>query len=168
MASLINRVPPGLLSLLDIKASGQNPTILPDTLVPQLDVTDLYLNGFGEQASVLTAAITANGFWGVTAFDAGPGELIVLTSCVAYVDANLGAGTSLTYALVIADNTGVSAPYALIAPEVTGTVGGRPMTGSTRNWIIPPGYRIGAYATQGPYAVAPQVRIGGRFVRLKV
>lgn len=168
MPSVVNRVPPGLLSLLAIKASGQNPSMLGDALVPTIDVTSLYLNGFGESASVLTAAVTANGFWGVTAFDAGPGELIVLTSCVAYVDANLGAGTSITYALVIADNTGVSAPYALLAPEVTGTVGGRPMTGSTQAWIIPPGYRVGAYATQGPYAIAPQIRIGGRFVRLTV
>jgi hypothetical protein len=58
MAQLIQRSPLGLLSLLDSKAGGIAPNILSDTVIPTVDILDLY--GLGKrnavQASILAAA----------------------------------------------------------------------------------------------------------------
>ena len=43
MPSLIQRIPPGLLSFLGLKSTGQNPNNLSDTVVPVLDLEHLYL-----------------------------------------------------------------------------------------------------------------------------
>lgn len=43
MPSKVNRVPPGLLSYLDIKAQGRSPDTLPDTLQAVTDLTQFYL-----------------------------------------------------------------------------------------------------------------------------
>ena len=43
MPALIQRIPPGLLSFLGLKSTGQNPNVLADTVVPTLNLEHLYL-----------------------------------------------------------------------------------------------------------------------------
>ena len=43
MAGKILQVPQGLLSLLGLKEQGRNPDVLSDTVIPDIDLTDLWL-----------------------------------------------------------------------------------------------------------------------------
>lgn len=45
MPSRINKVPDGLLDLLDLKALGQNPSVFPDTVQPSIDLFPFYAAG---------------------------------------------------------------------------------------------------------------------------
>lgn len=60
MPSIINRIPPGLLSMLDIKAQGENPKFLSDTVTPGMEFLPFYeLQKYEAQVSsiIATAAV---------------------------------------------------------------------------------------------------------------
>lgn len=97
MPQLINRVPRGLLGLLDSKAAGQNPALLLDEVQGGVELTDLYaLNTRGtvSQASSLTAAgVTAGIFTSLIVPD---GEIWLVKAVTAHLSAPpLGAAATL-------------------------------------------------------------------------
>lgn len=62
MPSTINRVPPGLLSLLDIKAQGENPRFLSDVVGPVFQFRDLYELQKTEARASAIVSVSATGF----------------------------------------------------------------------------------------------------------
>jgi len=85
MPSVINRVPPGLLSVLDIKAQGENPRFLGDQVTPTLDFWPLYeLQKAVPKASAIVGAafglraeltVPANEYWHVLHMSGSPSAL---------------------------------------------------------------------------------------------
>jgi hypothetical protein len=97
MPQLINRVPQGLLGLLDSKASGHNPEELDDSVKATFEVRDLYalnLRGTNSQASTLTGlGVTVGAFSNLVV---PQGELWLLYSVTAHLSTPpLGAGATL-------------------------------------------------------------------------
>jgi len=138
----INRVPPGLLSLLDIKSMGQNPVGLAEDLRAQLDVTSLYVGAVATARQGQTNAFgvpglfpTATGF----SFVAQPGEILILERCVLVAAAVLGAGQSYRVRLAVSDSAGV---MTYVSPAASGGPGERPATSAERVLILQPGSQL--------------------------
>jgi len=123
MPSLINRVPPGLLSLLGIKALGQNPSVLGDLLQAHLDVTSLYLNAFADVTANTTTAFNSPGIQGPSGFTVPPGEMWVVTRAAGYTGANLPAATTVRCRMSVYDT--VSQRLQYVGPSTTATTGER-------------------------------------------
>ncbi len=101
MTQLINRVPRGLLGILDSKAAGQNPSLLLDEVQGGVDLTELYaLNTRAtvSQASTLTGlGLTAGVYANLIVPD---GELWLLKGLTAHLSAPpLGAAATLAGAV---------------------------------------------------------------------
>lgn len=166
MPSLINRVPPGLLSLLGIKSLGQNPQFLPDTVQVTLAMERLYVSGFAAREVSSTGAFASPGFK-ATSLAPNPGELMVLDGICGYSLAALGAGTTLKFKIVIADNAS-GTPTAVLSETASGTAGEIPSCGSDRLVVVPAGSVLGIHVDQLVVGVNPNVRLEARVIRLAV
>lgn len=123
MPSLINRVPPGLLSLLGIKALGQNPSVLGDLLQAHLDVTSLYLNAFADVTAATTTAFSSPGIQGPSGFTVPPGEMWVVTRACAYTSSALAAATAARVRMAVYDT--VQQRLQLVGEAASGIAGER-------------------------------------------
>jgi hypothetical protein len=165
--ALINRVPPGLLSLLDIKALGQNPSELSGVVAPTLDMLDFYLRSYSSLVTDFTAVINAIGFFPVTAFDTQPGEIVVLSGLGVIADSTLAAGTSVSWCPVIADGA-LGRIIAKIGEPASGTAGQQLTSGTNEIIILPPQTRIGVMVNTVTLGTAPRARFSARVLRLLI
>lgn len=99
MPSIINRVPTGLLSALDLKARGQNPHLLDDLVSPQIDLWPLYIAGREHAEQVVVAAPAAPWSGWVAALTVPEGEAwYVLRYNVGIDGTGPGAGDTVKFA----------------------------------------------------------------------
>lgn len=167
MPSLVNRVPPGLLSLLGIKAGGQNPAILPDTLQPTLELLELYVSGNAVDVDAATSLVVNNGVWAIGTPAPGPGEIYLVERMSVTIGANLAAGT--TYRVVPTISDAVTAGRVFpVGPEASATAGQRLSVGSWGGFVLPSGFRLGLFAAQVTLGTAVQMSVAARYVPLSI
>lgn len=166
MPSLVNRLPPGLLSLLGIKALGVNPSILPDELTPNLDVTALYLNGNAESVSGATNSVTADGVFTVAATLVPAGELWVVNSAALYSTAALAAGTTYTFSLGLWES--YNSRVVRTGPIVSATAGQRPYTAIDGPFILTPGDQLALFCQTYIAGTARAFVCSARITRLLI
>lgn len=134
MPQPINRVPPGLLSLLGIKSLGMNPAQLADELRGILDLTQLYTEAANETIFGTTPAVNAVGQFEFTNTGTrakpNPGELWVVRRVAVAPTAALGAGTTYNVQLCTIHST-YGQVTGMIGQPISATVGASPATGST-------------------------------------
>jgi len=164
--SLINQVPPGLLSLLGIKALGVNPSILPDELSPSLDLFTLYIAGNSIERRSTTAAIGTTGFFSAAALIVPAGELWLVEAFSIDLSAVVGAAT--TYRLKPAYfNVGTNALFA-VGASASATTGDR-LNAKADDWFyLPSNYQPGVYCEQVTPGVPQTCNIAFRYVPLKL
>lgn len=166
MPTQVNRVPPGLLSLLDIKSLGQNPSLLADEISPTLEMGDFYTNAIAQQELETTDPITGQGsFLCAGRFICQPGELLVVSSFTAIPTLALAAGNSLTYTPCVI-SIGLGRPIAQVGPTVSPAATQRAISGSVTPFIVTPGQTLGVYCTVWAAAANPTVTIFARVTRL--
>lgn len=165
MPSLVNRVPPGLLSLLGIKALGINPSILPDELQPNLDITSLYAVANSELLGGTTAAVGAPGVSAVSALLVPAGEIWIMNRGALYATANLGAGTTYRIRLAIYDSP--NQRIVQVSPAATAAATERVSTSIDGPIIMVPGEQLVAYCEQFA-GIAQTLRIDAKITRLAV
>lgn len=168
MPSLVNRVPPGLLSLLGIKALGVNPSVLQDDLEASLDVTDLYYVGNSEEIASQTSAINAVGAWPIsTPLLVPSGELWVVTRAACWAANTLLAGT--TYRCRLGIYNGPTTRTVLVGESFTGTAGERP-AGSFQTWpvILTPSEQLAVWCESVTLGTAAQFAVVARVTKLQI
>lgn len=166
MPSIINRVPPGLLSLLGIQSTGQNPSTLGDTVSPTLDLLPLYIqaNSISEGTS---AVISTQGVWQFN-IGAGPGEILIVNGLLQYAAGALAAGTTIAFTPIIISTAGTPFAVAPLGPNVRQTAGNSIASGSPDTFFIPPSHNLGLYCTELVLGTAPTVNCYARTLRLRV
>lgn len=141
----INRVPPGLVSLLDVKNYGMNPVQLADQLSPTLDLGNAYAAANAQVVYGATAGLAAVGTFAPTAagdnFRVPAGQLWIVEKIAITPQAALGAGNTLTFAVCVYEITNGFVLYA--GRPVSGAVGDRPIGSTDRQLIVPAGQAIG-------------------------
>lgn len=167
MPSLINRVPPGLLSLLGIKALGQNPQWLPDSLQPTLELLQLYTSANAQESTYLTPAIGAAGAFVSTTAGPGPGELWLVDRMSVYTNGGLPVGTTLTDVRPIYQNTATNALTFLNGTAASATVGEQLIIGG-QQFVLPVGCRLGAHVRSLALGTAQQLTVCVRYVPLVI
>lgn len=168
MPSLVNRVPPGLLSLLDIKSLGQNPTVLSDTITPNIDVLRAYVAAFSQPLAVSSAPVSAAGFFAAGApLEPTPGQILILDGVCAVAQAAIGAGVTMTIKMGITQQT-LGGVFSVFGNTVTATTGAQPAIGSNDLIILPAGYWVGIYADSVSGGAGPTFAIRARATRLVI
>lgn len=168
MPQLINRVPPGLLSLLGIKSLGQNPSLLADQVAPILELGNFYLGASSQIVGTTTGTVNATGIWAVAAIQPNPGELIICSSLFCSTAANLAAATTIRFVPVVFNvqsGLPISSPSARLA---SGTAGERPSSGWEQAVVIAPGQCAGIWVDSITLGTAPDIRVDARVTRLAI
>jgi len=165
MRSPINKVPAGLLSLLQIQAVGENPKVLNDVVQPVIDLTAMYSRDPSFVLSRDTTGINATLIFSWPNVAPPQGQMWVFENLNLHCTAALGAGTTLrgracvfevaTTAVLhfIADTTGV----------LSGTTGERPCAGIRGPVIVRHGQQLGFFVEAIVGAGAPIVRLTGGY-----
>ena len=95
---LVNRVPPGLLSLLGIKSLGQAPALLSDTIAPTIELLGAYLQANGGFQRLQTGPIAGHGLFPATATPGTgvvpPGRLWACSNITVTSDVPMPAATT--------------------------------------------------------------------------
>lgn len=149
MAIRINRIPPGLLALLDAQSSGVNPVALHEELTGNVDLTDLYLAANSQLRTSTTGAAAAVGRVDPSIayfFRANPGELIVLSFVVAQPTVPLAAGISCKFRVCVFDYTLGNNVWA--GQQAVGLTGEQPCASADRVLVVPPGFGVGVQVDQ--------------------
>lgn len=165
MPGLIQRVPVGLLDFLGLKATGQSPTVMPDELVPTVDISQLYAAARWEQSTSTTSTVNLIGFWGTTTLTVPSGELWLVDSITA-TSGTLLAGTTyrLRMGLISANN---SNPFVVSDLSQSWTAGERPFFG-WRNVIARAGDQLGLVVDSLTLGTALSFDLRARVLRLTV
>lgn len=145
MPSVINRVPPGLLSLLDIKAQGENPRFLGDQVTPTFDFWQLYeiekreprasaVVGSGTVGLKATIQVPNNEYWHVLQMSSAATSIAAgeIAAFCCYYFGNVMAGAYFE---------GPVGPYY----RTIGTAGEVPRTYATSPFWAGPGELIGTH-----------------------
>jgi hypothetical protein len=149
MPSTINRVPPGLLSLLDVKSMGVNPVQLGDQLLPVIELGNQYAAATGQLLTGTTPAAAAPGRVEPSSgysYRAGPGELLVVSYICGRTSAALGAGVSCRFRICVYDATLGANVFG--GTVISGSVGELPQASTDRVLFVPPGFGIGVQVEQ--------------------
>ncbi len=146
MALPINRIPPGLLSLLDANTGGQNPLSLHEELSGTVELGPQYLAASGQLRSGTTGAAAAPGRVESLLFRAQPGEILALTYAYAAPSAVLAAGVSCRFRLCIYDY-GIGG-NVWGGTVISGSPTELPVASTDRVLFIPPGYGVGVMVEQ--------------------
>ena len=155
----INRIPGGLLGFLGIKNGGRNPDALSNVLVPQLDLTEVYLRTNYVLARIDTT-VAAVGFTGAGTVPAG--QAWYVSNVFANTPAALGAGQVLRGCPAAALPDGVAFSVCPLAdPRETLTNYVYECGPPARPYqLLPPGTAIGFYChglAAGPFTVTVQL-----------
>lgn len=168
MPSLINRVPPGLLSFLGIKALGQNPSQLSDELTPVLELGSLYLAPYSETRQFQTAVINAPGFFSASGALVPAGKIWVCGSISLNTSGVIAAATTYTGMGLCWNPTGTSIIYDVGAPLVTATAAGRLLTGVNELRVLPPGAQLGVHGQAVTVGTAQLFYVNVRLIELDI
>lgn len=168
MPSPIQRLPPGLLSLLGIQTAGQNPQSLSDIITGTIDLGRLYLEGFALPEAAATNAPAAPGFFLVNGplLLPGPGEILLCNGISATAQAAIGAGVTMSYKLAITQNI-VGGVFATFGETITAGAGAIPATGTTDLIFIPPGFSPGIYVDSITGGAGPAFAVRSKVSRLR-
>jgi hypothetical protein len=163
--STINRVPPGLLSLLGIQSTGINPSVLLDSVQPVFDLEQLYLqaSSISEGTSI---SLTSQGVFQFN-IGAGPGEVLVVNGCAMYATGALGAGTTIAFTPIVISTTATPFAVTIVGPNVRQTTGNSIVSGTDQTFFVPPNHNLGLYCTEWA-GIAPTVNCFARTLRLRV
>lgn len=165
MPQQVNRVPPGLISLLGIKGSGQNPQLLADLITPTLDVTQAYLAGFSDRLQVDTAAVTARGILGSSGqLSPGPGEIFAVNECVAV---NLGAAASTLRIRLCLYDTGTGNIFAASPDAASSAANEWAISAWHGPLYVPSGFDLGV-VVESFTGTPGTIRLAAMFTRLRV
>jgi hypothetical protein len=165
MPQLINRVPPGLLSLLGIKGTGQNPVLLADELVTTLNTTEAYYAAVSQPYQDVVTTPGTVGFFGGTISSPPAGELWVFPNVQCAFGAPLAAGTTSKVRLAVAQLGSAEILHA--SPGVCeGTVASRPLGPDSGPLYVRPGETLGVWVESLTLGTAASVAIFGRRVVL--
>lgn len=167
MPQLINRIPPGLLSLLGIKGTGLNPVLLGDELRAIIDTTEAYYAAVSQPYEDTTAALTVTGFAGGTVASPPPGELWVFPTVIAKFSAPLAAGTTYRVRVAVAQSGGGQLLH-VGADAAAGTVGSQPVTAEAGPIYVRPGELLGVFVEQATLGTAGGCVINGRRLVLTI
>ena len=141
----INRVPPGLVSLLDVKNYGMNPVQLGDQLNPVLDLGNAYAAANARLLNGTSNAIAAVGTYSTPAagstFVVPAGQLWIIEKCAVRPTAAIGAGVTCTFALCVYDT--VLGPPIWASASKSGAATQVPVVGTDRQLIVPAGQGLG-------------------------
>lgn len=163
MPGKVNRVPQGLLSLLDMKQGGENPHELSQLLIATLEITDLYLSAIRQ---TLSANVTPAGTGFITAA-LGPsnGELwyVRQVSCVS--SGVLPAAAFLAFSVGYQPAAVAGYFIGMGDDSRNATVGERPVSVSSQPAVLQPGDVLGAWVSN--FAGVPgNVRVTANIARL--
>lgn len=143
----INRVPPGLLSLLDTKSGGVNPLVLSDELNGSLELLPFYSIASGIQINGDSAASNAVGQLAPLAagdnFRVPAGEIWVVQFVAIRSGAVLGAGTTVKCAPCIYNTSLGSVVWSDSQQEFL--TGERVCVSTNRALVIGPNFGIGVH-----------------------
>jgi len=167
MPSLINRVPPGLLSLLGIKAMGENPVVTTDELRPTIELLNFYVGPNSTRLNGSTGNITGTGLFQVTALAPPTGEIWLVDSCCYRTNAVLAAATTIRGRAVVHD-VSLGVPVYADSGTLSGTTGEIPSMGWSRPVIIGPGYGVGIFIDSAVIGTAPTIRFDCKLLRLSI
>ena len=143
--ALINRVPQGLLGLLDTKTLGKNPDDLSNTIVPTVDLKDLFLVNSGLQQDIVTAAaVTSASLLTPVALVSVPaGELWFVLNVTAEVIVGLSPGADYRVVPILNGPGGFAGAQILQG------------NGEPTNTTIATGESVSISYNGSPYLVAP-------------
>lgn len=165
MPSLINRVPPGLLSLLGIKALGQNPSVLSDTIAAEIDVAPLYLQAFSELVANSTTPFTTTGIvGGLVVVPAG--EMWIVNRAACYAGAVIGAATTCRIKLVVYES--VSQRILLTSEASTATTGERFLCSLQGPLVLSSGEQVAVFCESFTGAAAVTATMAMEVTKLSV
>lgn len=174
MSNEINRVPPGIMSLLDMKARGQLPRFLADVVAPTFDFSLWYTNAVREPRVGQAGPINAAGSWlDVSA----PQQTLVPQDEIWFVHrvtcrptaAFNGAGGAIVYApLLRIGQNGRIYKMGNSAPFVWGNTD-RPAVSASEPFLMLGGDQLGVFAERyTAFAVNPDIIIEALVTRLRV
>lgn len=146
----INRVPPGLLSLLDTKSGGINPLQLADELSGSIELLDFYAattNEYEYGDSVSTNAVGQLAPLGAGDNMRVPaGEIWIVDYIAVRSGAVLGAATSVTAAVCLYNSSLGTVMYAGRPSRFI--TGERVCVSTDRRLVIGPNYGIGVHLSE--------------------
>lgn len=145
MPSLVNRVPPGLLSLLGIKALGVNPSVLPDELTSTIELLDLYAAANSTIGQFPTAVVGAVGLFAGTGGTVPAGKLWLVSNVTVVTTATLAAGTTYVDITPVWYEAGLPRVMTFGQVKAGGTAGQRIAVGSDTPVILPPNASVGLH-----------------------
>lgn len=146
MPGQINVSSPGLLSLMQLKTGGQQPTSLGDTVVPVLDIEGFYLRGQFQILSTTAVwpAAPVNGQIAFPAFNVPPGSWRYVSVFSVYMAMNAGTDLASWVLDVQMPVAGAAiAPHIYSEPTTAGLLGATAnaakLNRSMQDFWVPPG-----------------------------
>ena len=100
----INRVPSGLLSLLDGQNLGDNPSDMAGTIIPQIDLFHFFMASKGLESVTVSQNFAVNAFGAYAVITVPPGELWVMENFT--VSIQITATSQCNFAPVLFPKTG--------------------------------------------------------------
>lgn len=167
MPSMINRVPQGLLSLLDMKSGGKNAQELSQTLISVLDATDFYLASKREFLSAQIAP--ALGWNSSSTLSPAPGEIWLVRTLCAFSNADIAAAATLQISVGLVPVGGAATIGGMglgISSGVFST-GQRAMSVFPQSFFLQPGDQLGFYG-QIVTGAPGNVRVNAQIARLTI
>lgn len=158
--------PLSLLSLLGIRNGGRMPDTLLTSLMPVLELLDLYLAAQWVSASLTTADIGAAS--GMTIFQtAGDNELWIIRNASARTDTLVAAGN--TYGFWLGAKLASFSANVMVGDYVLGTAGQHAASRQKDKYIfLPPDSSLGIFVGQFTHAVAQPMRLDCEVVKLRI
>lgn len=165
MPSLINRVPQGLLSLLDMKTQGTNARILGEQLITVLDVVDFYLGPKREIVSALIAP--ALGWNSSGSLSPASGEVWLVRGLAAFSNADIAAAATLGIAVGFVPVGGAASFGGIALDDFSGSfaTGQRAVSTYQDQFLLQPGDQLGFYGAVVTGAPG-NVRVNAQIARL--
>jgi hypothetical protein len=164
----INRVPPGLLSLLDIKSLGVNPVQLADQMSPVIDLANLYIESISTTRSGVTATVNSTGAKSPAtgfSFQPGAGEIFVLTKAAVAGSAQNPSATTYRIQACVYDNA--LGPVLEVGNPVEGNAGDWVAASINRPLILTPGQGFGLFVADVTLGTAITFQISAQVAILR-
>lgn len=166
MPGKVNRVPQGLLSLLDMKQAGENPHVLNEQLTAVLELTDLYLAPV-RQVVNQSVATAAPGILLYPTLAPADGELWFVRQVTAVTAAVLPAAATLSFCIGFqpSGNAGFFVGLGDESPRIA-AVGERAVSTSNQTAVLQPNDQMAIWITN--FGGAPgSVRVTALVAKLK-
>lgn len=164
MPAFINRVPTGLLSLLDLKAQGENAKELSYQLFTVIDALEFYLAPIRVNVTNQNAPVIGPQSGGAT-LTANPGEIWVVRSVSAFSNADIAAAATLEITVGFIPVAGVF--QGLGNNSGTKTTAQRCLSTYADPFVLQPGDALGYYSSVLT-GVPGNVRVSAMFSRLTI